>query len=283
MFGASPYIVPPRWHTPIIDWREGIFRKRLMGRQDLEEFDIEIRKMYFQIAAEVLNPTPPRLANTDGDPLRLTTLIYELKTSVDNAYEKLAPLAKVHGEDHIGEIARDESGSITSAVLSWAKAGNRQHKDWDNTILGRLALEAGRLTAEVNSARRAGRLKREIAKRLADAAILVDTKVVDPSEALAERQRERGSGARTEPPHETPPELRAVEDELIRRHWKAWLDTRVPALGNKTPRQAARSAGGRERLEALLAEFAAHDHPGTRNAAAHLAFIREKLRLPKQL
>jgi hypothetical protein len=35
MFGASPFIVPPRWHTHIIDWRERLFRRRLMSRQDL--------------------------------------------------------------------------------------------------------------------------------------------------------------------------------------------------------------------------------------------------------
>jgi hypothetical protein len=51
-------------------------------------------------------------------------------------------------------------------------------------------------------------------------------------------------------------ELSEVEAELARQHWVRWLDTRVPALGNRTPRQAARTAIGRERLEALLADFA---------------------------
>jgi hypothetical protein len=282
MFGASPFVVPPRWHTHVIDWRQRTFRRRLMRRQDLDDFDIEIRAMYFQIAAELLNPTPPRLCNTDGDPLALTTLTYELKTTVDEAFERLAPLARVHGEDHVHDVTRDESGTMTSAILSWAKAGNRKHKNWDNTILGTLRLGLGRLVVEVNSARRAGRVKREIAKRLPGAAILVDTNVTDPAEALAERQRERGAGALDhEPLGTTPPELRAIEDDLLRRHWEQWLDTQVPALGNKTPRQAARSAGGRERLEALLAELA-RGAAGGRNAASHVAFIREKLRLPKQ-
>jgi hypothetical protein len=62
--------------------------------------------------------------------------------------------------------------------LSWVKAGNRQHREWDNTILGTLRLDAGRLVVEVNSARRAERVKREIAKRLRDTARLVDAKVV---------------------------------------------------------------------------------------------------------
>ena len=34
------------------------------------------------------------------------------------------------------------------------------------------------------------------------------------------------------------------------------FNTKVPALGNRTPRQAAKTARGRERLAALLADFA---------------------------
>jgi hypothetical protein len=33
------------------------------------------------------------------------------------------------------------------------------------------------------------------------------------------------------------------------------VDQRLPALGNQTPREAARTPAGRERLEALLHEF----------------------------
>lgn len=284
MIGASPYIVPPRWHTYIIDWRERALRRRLMSRQDLDDFDIEIRELYFEIAAELLNPTPPRLSNTDGDPLALTTLTYRLHTTVAAAFEKLVPLAMVHGEDHIDEIARDESGAITSAVLSWVKAGNRQHRDWDNTVLGTLRLGSDGLVVEVNSTRRADRVKREIAKRLSGAAILVDTKVVDPAEALAERRRERSSAVRDdELPRETPAELRGIEEDLQHRYWEQWLDTRVPALGNRTPRQAARSVHGRERLEALLAEFARDSDTGRGGTAPDVAFIREQLGLRKRL
>jgi hypothetical protein len=75
-------------------------------------------------------------------------------------------------------------------------------------------------------------------------------------------------------------EFQSIEDEMIRRHWQEWLDARVPALGNKTTRQAARTPGGRERLEALLAEFE-RDAERQPSVAAHLAAIRDKLGLPK--
>lgn len=203
MFGAAPFVVPPRWHTRILDWRERLFRTRLMTFQDLADFDIEIRDLYFDIAAELLNPPPPRLCNIDGDPVALTTLTYELKVTLSHAFQKLTPLARVHGEDHVDEVMRDASGAVTKASLSWVKAGNRQHKGWDNTILGTLRLEAGRLVADVNSARRADRLTREITRRLGKDATLIDTTVIDPAEALEERARSyrrRRDAAAARPP-----------------------------------------------------------------------------------
>ena len=141
----------------------------------------------------------------------------------------------------------------------------------------------GRLVADVNSTRRADRLQREIAKRLHDLAVLVSTTVIDPSEAIAERRRQHESGdASGEPPRETPAELRTIEDEMVRQQWEDWLDMRVPALGNKTPRQAARSAAGRERLEALLAQFEREAEHGRPGAPTYLAVIREKLHAPKR-
>jgi len=136
--------------------------------------------------------------------------------------------------------------------------------------------------ADVNSARRADRLKREIARRLGKQATLIDTTVVDPLKALEERRRQGGGNdTPDEPAAETPPELQEIEEEMLRQQWADWLDTRVPALGNKTPRQAARTAGGRERLESLLGEFARDEAHGRSRIATHLEAIRNALALGK--
>ena len=39
---------------------------------------------------------------------------------------------------------------------------------------------------------------------------------------------------------------------MLRAHWQNWVDQEIPALGYKTPKQAVRSADGREAVEALL-------------------------------
>lgn len=63
-----------------------------MTRRDLGELDIEIRQLYFTLAAELRNPVPPQLCNTDGDPIALTTLTYELKTTVGTRSRSWRPL-----------------------------------------------------------------------------------------------------------------------------------------------------------------------------------------------
>jgi hypothetical protein len=43
-----------------------------------------------------------------------------------------------------------------------------------------------------------------------------------------------------------------VVRELKERHYTQWLNDAIPALGGKTPREAARTKSGRERLKTLL-------------------------------
>jgi hypothetical protein len=90
---------------------------------------------------------------------------------------------------------------------------------------------------------------------------LIGTASVTTSKIVKELQERRARGETAEPktsstePERTP-EIQALEAELMQRHWDAWIDTKVPALGNRTPRQAAKTARGRERLEALLNDVA---------------------------
>jgi hypothetical protein len=157
------------------------------------------------------------------------------------------------------EETHDEKGRLVRLELSSTKPGNRVHKEWDNTVLGHVTLEEGRVTGNVNSSRRADRLRREVAKRLGKKAELVKATVQGMDDLWAEARRrraERGAEPEPEPEPEVAPADRAAIANLAAQHWERWLDERIPALGNKTPRQAAKTPLGRERLEALFSEYA---------------------------
>ena len=83
------------------------------------------------------------------------------------------------------------------------------------------------------------------------------------AEAVARRRaRGRGTGATDSPltpsASEAEPRVRRSEAREAagskRSRWTEWLDAPLAALGDKTPRQAARSAGGRRLLERILLE-----------------------------
>jgi len=59
------------------------------------------------------------------------------------------------GEAHVDDERYDAAGGIEAAVLTWLKAGNRKHKDWDNITLGTLRLDGSRLV--MRSSRRGDR------------------------------------------------------------------------------------------------------------------------------
>jgi hypothetical protein len=213
----------------------------------------------------------------------MTTLTYELSVAPAEALERLRPLATLDGDTHVEDETFDAAGRLTSATLQWVKAGNRKMKAWDNTILGRLRLEGSRLVVDVNSARRRDRIAREVTKRLGSAAALVDTTVTDIAAELQKRRKGAGGLAAAaeseDAARERPAELAAIEAEVARQQWDAWVDTKVPALGNRTPRQAAKSARGRERLEALLSDFGRLAERSPSPAVPDIATLRKTLGL----
>ena len=64
------------------------------------------------------------------------------------------------------------------------------------------------------------------------------------------------------PPSDPPPEdeiPREVRDQVIRQfmenHYRGWPDTKLPGLDGKTPRDAVRTAKGRERVIEILKDI----------------------------
>jgi hypothetical protein len=145
MLGACPWVIPASWQVRLIDIRERFRPKPLFTREDLFDFTLEIRQVYHEIIDALLHPAPPVLQNTDGDPFELTTLTYELSVTPSDAFERLKPLATLRGDVYSDDEAYDSDGALTTASLTWIKAGNRHHKEWDNTTLGTLRLDASTL------------------------------------------------------------------------------------------------------------------------------------------
>lgn len=76
------------------------------------------------------------------------------------------------------------------------------------------------------------------------------------------------------------PGLAAAERELMERHYREWLDVPVPALGNRTPREAAKMKHLRARLRDLVESIENQaEHEARRGRGFDVAFMRKELGL----
>jgi len=81
-----------------------------------------------------------------------------------------------------------------------------------------------------------------------------------------------------EPAPEGPEVLRLIE-EYKRRHYADWLDAALPALGGRTPRRAARTAGGRAALDLLLRDMENREQRLASGPRFDFSMLRRELRL----
>jgi hypothetical protein len=152
----------------IIEFRKQIKKGPSQGgsitKETLQDFDIELRKLFFDIYDRAT--APPQICNTDGDPLSLHRITYEIE-SPSLAFEALAPLSLMETQEEVlKDAVFDSDGRLSKIEFAWHKRGNKMHKEWDNTLMGRFTIDGPLLTIEVNSEKRAKRIKKEIETRL---------------------------------------------------------------------------------------------------------------------
>ena len=252
LYGCSSYFFPPEYKPSIIDLRKWMRRgRRKITQAMLRECEADIRKAYLDLSQSLFRL--PTLCNTDGEPFDMQTLHYEID-SAERAFSGLAGLCVTESEAQLRALAKlDERGDIAQVEIPWTRKGYRKSAQ-DSTVLGILNIEGKTLRVTVNSAARAERIRREIESRLGTGA-LFKTAVIRSGEVMMKEARDRAS--RPAPPGKDEklmqhPEVRAHLAGMVAAHWEGWVDEKIPALGGKTPRQAVKSADGRESVEALL-------------------------------
>jgi hypothetical protein len=192
----------------------------------------------------------PRLTNTDGEPVLLTTDHFDVL--VRDRSMLLARLSAIAGaeEPEVSDSDRNET------TITITKPGNAKMKSWDNTIIGRIVIKGNRMRIESNSTRRADMLRASLTEHLGQ---LVRYRIRDET---SQEELVRQASEPREPKFAAPvssPESAAIMKEFKERYMLDWLDEEIPALGGLTPREAARSPRSRKSLELLLRDFENHE------------------------
>ena len=257
---CAPYMFPPMEKGIILELRNRIEGdKRPLTPQLLREYGYDMLDIYHDIVERLLNPRMPELQNTDGDPLLLHRLVYEIE-SPRAAFDSLAKLClKNTADELLADGNFDTKEELCSIEFSWQKLGNKNNKSWDNTILGHIKIDGGSMYLEVNSENRALQIRGIIEQMLPTARY--KTTVIQSIQAmLAENQKEGVTTSSLSRQKELDdlndnPEIEAEITEYMRQHFRKWPKMKLPALNDKTPLQSIKTRDGREMVEALLLDI----------------------------
>jgi len=225
---------------------------------------------------------PPTITNTDGDPWE-STVDHLMFARTDRA-EVIARLALLEGAEG-PEVEGDETVFVITRASS-ARGGarskarsNLRSKPTERTVIGQVNVAADRMRIDTNSTRRGDALRKAV---LSLTAPLVRFRLREATNTEHRMQQAQDSADRglPRPPRRVPAadELEIIR-EYKRRHYEAWLDDRIPALGGKTPRAAVRAAKSRALLEALLADMEQSESRLPEAERFDVGWIREQLGL----
>lgn len=172
---------------------------------------------------------PPELSNTDGEPL----LRSRTRLPVAAADEAEA----IRRMDALGDWRREQANPPGWVWLSGSG-------DEVPMIHATARLEGSALVVETNSRERMGRALAALREALG---ALIGDAFTSHEDAVPPLRQGAAPGASPEPAL-TNPESDAVVHQVKDAHYRRVLDEPVPALGDKTPRECARSKQRRTRL-----------------------------------
>ena len=186
------------------------------------------------VRAAIADQPPPQMRTTGGDELVFCKAHYAIR---DRSH-LLARLGQ------LSELEPDERGFV------WLDRAGKSRRAATATVLGRITIDGDGLVLETMSSERNVRGKRMLDKLGTVLAHRIDS--IQDVEAALESHRERDSSKEDEvDEHDHDDEL----GEYFRDYYAKWLDEPIPALGDKTPRKAARTKRGRVQVAALLKEI----------------------------
>jgi hypothetical protein len=188
---------------------------------------------------------PPVTQNAEGEELMFCTLHYSLPDNVD-------PNDIRSALDRCSEFRRESPTLWNWRSLQKSAKAAPKSKDFrfftklddGSLILGGLELKGKSLILSVNSQGRADRGRALLSK-------LLHGLVGEPLVEIQTLDQVMTSDKSPSPPLElklTTDERRALVHESLNRHYREMLDQPAPILGNKSPRAAAKTAKGRQKV-----------------------------------
>ena len=242
---CSPFAFPPIAQIQIADACRKLVGRRKKETFLLRDYDFEMLRIYHAAVEPIINPRLPAMQNTDGEPYSMRRVVFDIE-SPERAFEALRSLDPGSDADLAVFQRRDADGRLLEAELSWVEDSKKPRGAMRGRVLAFLRINGSRLVAEVNSEEREQRLRDVVEKALGAGARYRATEIRTLEQLMSEA-RSKGVA----PPDDSDdkqlaesPEVKALLNEHLSRHYESWVQERIPALGNRTRFQRSRPRRG---------------------------------------
>ncbi len=178
-----------------------------------------------------LNPPKPGLLNTSGDPLLFSKATFEIK----NKSAFIEDLKSIESFEQNGEDQFVWLDKIKDAESP--------------TILGNMKISKKIITVETNSKERLEKLKGLLNLSISGHIKHKADSFQDPFQAVESSKDRPGKTDAEEVPLEIQQELM---QQFYDKHYKNWLNEKIPALANKTPLESVKTPTGKNKVIELL-------------------------------
>ena len=184
-------------------------------------------------------PMPQLVDQGSGEPLMLITDHYEV--------------LDWHGLAKALESQSDVDGDRTEG---WTRFVSLEGDTRRSLLAINIGETKNRIEPFARTLRFADEGKAWLQQLAGDSIRFLDRELVDPVTILSERDRSSGHGERRVSESPVPPAQQTrMYQEFYERHYRNWADESIPALGDRTPREAVATQSGREAVIELLKQY----------------------------
>jgi hypothetical protein len=252
---GAPYLYPPSAKEPLLKALRRAHRDlaRRFRREDETACFKRAGMLYHLLWLDHVALRPlPALVTAEGDKVVLARVVFDVrdKDMVDTALAGHPDLVRQDEGSYVwleagGAVRRRPTRRAANAIeitSTRVDAGGAGRRSLGTVILGR-----SRLVLEATSRPRAEQ-GRAMIEALAGAAVTYRaTRYEDVGQAM--KRRPAGTPRDADIPHEVVAQLTG---QFYEAHYRKWADEPLPALGGRTPREAAGLESARPKLVALL-------------------------------
>jgi hypothetical protein len=237
VFETLPYSFPASAKDDLVKLLRKAHKTFLrdLPQQSIEVFFKTMAPIFHRLWLErVALPPRPKLITGDGEPFVFAKVIFDLLDR-EAAINSMADRDDIHDQDDGSYVWLEPAGKFQRSV-------------------GTIIIENQRVVFETTSQKRAEKARDLLPGVMKESVRFRAISYEDVEQAI---KRAPKAPQKKEPdiPIE---EQRKILGEYYEQHYRKWLDEPVPALGNRTPRQAAKLKTIRPKLIALLKDFESH-------------------------